>query len=101
MPQAPATRPPITMMATWLAAPMIRSTIPRPSAMAPATGPSRGLAADAGDAGADGPGTGGPGAGGPGAGGPGAGGTGLWGAYPRGAGGTGGKGPWGTGRGGA
>jgi hypothetical protein len=70
MPQAPATRPPITMMDTWLAAPMIRSTIPRPSATAPRTGPAADFAARAGGAGAPGAGT------------PGQGRTGPWGADP-------------------
>ena len=69
MPQAAATSPPITMMATWPAAPMSRSRIPRPSAMAPATGPGRGFVAAAGGDDADGPGLGDPGTGGTGAGG--------------------------------
>ena len=39
MPQAPPMRPMITRTGTWSAAPAIRSTIPRPSEMAPKTGP--------------------------------------------------------------
>jgi len=85
MPQAAATRPPITMMDTWPTAPMIRSKIPRPSVMAPATGPGCGFVADAGGADADGPGTGAPGPWGTDPGG-----TGPWGTAP------GGTGPWGT-----
>src|SRR6516165_2186586 len=78
MPQAPATRPPITTMETPLAAPMASSTMPRASATAPTTGPVCVLVA-----GADGPGRGGPGGVG----------TGAWGAYPRGMG-AGGADPW-------
>jgi hypothetical protein len=39
MPQAPPMRPMITKTGTWPTAPAIRSTIPRPSEMAPKTGP--------------------------------------------------------------
>ena len=85
MPQAAATRPPITMMATWPAAPMSRSRIPRPSAIPPATGPGRGFLADAGGNDADGPGLGDPGPGDAGAGGTGARGTDPWGPAPGGA----------------
>jgi len=63
MPQAPATSPPITMMATWAAAPMIRSTIPRPSAMPPTSGPGCDFAVRAGGADAAGPDLTAPGAG--------------------------------------
>src|SRR5215831_13078160 len=78
MPQAPATRPPITTMETWLAAPMASRMTPRASAIAPTTGPGCVLVA-----GADGPGMGGPGGVG----------TGGWGAYPRGMG-AAGPDPW-------
>src|SRR6266699_2477726 len=80
---------------------MIRSTIPRPSAIAPTTGPVWGFVAGAGgwddpgagNPGMGGPGVGGPGVGGPGVGGPGVDGTGPCGAYPRGMG-AGGTDPW-------
>src|SRR6266568_2532806 len=70
---------------------MIRSTIPRPSAIAPTTGPVWGFVAGVG--GWDDPGAGNPGVGGPGVGGPGVDGTGPCGAYPRGMG-AGGTDPW-------
>lgn len=78
MPHAPATRPPITMMGTWLAAPMISRMIPKLRAMAPITGPAFDLAVRAGGADTDGAGWEGPRAGG----------TGPRGAYPRGSGGA-------------
>src|SRR5271165_3748014 len=95
MPQAAATRPPNTTTATWSTAPMIRSTTPRPSAMAPVTSAGCGLVAGAGGAGADGPGMGAPGIGDPGTGAPGAGGTGHPGPDPWGPA-AGGTGPGGT-----
>ena len=67
MPQAAATRPPITTMDPAPAAPMASSRMPRASASAPTTGPVCVLVA---------------GAEGPGAGGPGGAGTGGRGAYP-------------------